>query len=71
MRDGCACASGVDIVFEKLEEMGIETAIESDKKMHKRVKKGLDEYIKERFYAMLGDVTLDTSPETAALLKMF
>lgn len=63
--------SGIDIVFEKLEEEGIDGAIETDKKLHKRIKKGLDEYIKERFYAMLADVSLDSTPETAALLKMF
>lgn len=71
MPGGCVSLNGVDIVFEKLEETGSDEELAKNKKLHKRVKKGLDDYIKERYHAMLYDVSLDSTNETAELLRTF
>lgn len=60
---------GIDIIFDKTEELGVEIDLIRDKKLHKRLKKALDDFIKERFHAMYYDVSVDTK-ETAQLLRI-
>lgn len=51
--------------------MNVDDTLISDKKLHKKIKKGLDSYIAERYNAMVYDVSLDSTKETAELLRTF
>ena len=54
-------SSGVDIIYERFEEMGISQTVIDSKKYIKRIDKALIKYIKERFEAMLWDVRYEKS----------
>ena len=58
---GCVLSSGVDIIYERFEEMGISQTVIDSKKYIKRIDKALIKYIKERFEAMLWDVRYEKS----------
>lgn len=50
---------GVDIIYDKFEEMSIPTSMADTKKYIKKIDKALGKYIKERFEAMLYDVRFE------------
>ena len=56
---GCVQLSGVDIIYDKFEELGVTQAVIDSKKYIKRIDKALIKYIKERFEAMLYDVRFE------------
>ena len=50
---------GVDIIYDKLEEMEMPANLASTKKYIKRIDRALGKYIKERFIAMLSDIRFE------------
>lgn len=50
---------GVDIIFDRLEDLDIPESEIETKKYSKRIDKALGKYIKERFNAMLADVRFE------------
>lgn len=56
---GCVQSSGVDIIYDKFEELGVTQAVIDSKKYIKKIDKALIKYIKERFEAMLYDVRFE------------
>jgi hypothetical protein len=48
--------SGVDIIYDKFEELGFTESASNMKKYIKKMDKALIKYINERFNAMLWDV---------------
>ncbi len=50
---------GVDIIFDRFEELDIPLSEAESKKFSKRIDKALGKYIKERFNAMLADVRFE------------
>lgn len=50
---------GVDIIYNKFEEMEMPANIAGTKKYIKRIDRALGKYIKERFVAMLSDVRFE------------
>lgn len=49
--------SGVDIIYDKFEELGFTESTSNMKKYIKKIDKALIKYINERFNAMLWDVS--------------
>lgn len=57
---------GVNIIFDRFEDLNIpESEIES-KKYSKRIDKALEKYIKERFNAMLADIRFEKAKAAIA-----
>ena len=48
--------SGVDIIYDKFEELGFTESASNMKKYIKKIDKALIKYINERFNAMLWDI---------------
>ena len=57
---------GVDIIFDRFEELDIPISEMETKKYSKRIDKALGKYIKERFNAMLADVRFEKAKATIA-----
>lgn len=57
---------GVDIIFDRFEELNISPAESETKKFAKRIDKALGKYIKERFNAMLADVRFEKAKAATA-----
>lgn len=50
---------GVDIIYDKFEELSISTSLADTKKYMRKIDRALGKYIKERFEAMLFDVRFE------------
>lgn len=50
---------GVDIIYDKFEELSLSTSLADTKKYMRKIDRALGKYIKERFEAMLFDVRFE------------